>query len=182
MLDKYKMYDWIMPSIKNRSLSKIPENGEFNFRIEKAKQQFELLPVERDIIAKYVNEFLDGWGMKTIDNPHVKPKKTKKRRIDYSKINSESKEDIIWIKFTTDNYISVIGTSCDISFSNYAKSHTPVGIINQVLGQEWDEDDVLIFPLIGMPSNLYRSDIESGIGNYLIAKGVPILDYYSHNY
>ena len=26
------------------------------------------------------------------------------------------------------------------------------------------------------------SDIESGIGNYLIDNDVPILDYYSHNY
>lgn len=29
---------------------------------------------------------------------------------------------------------------------------------------------------------LNRSDIESGIGNYLISQGIPILDYYSHNY
>ncbi len=180
-----EMYDWIMPSIRNRSLSRKPENGEYNFRIEKAKQQLMLSPVDREEIVDYVNEFIVGLGMKRIDNPHVKPKAAEKRRFDYAKINPDSKDDIVWIKFSkrnNDDYISVIGTSCDIFFSDNAKNNTPAGIINQVLGLEWDEDDVLIFPLINMPKHLYRSDIESGIGNYLISKGVPILDYYSHNY
>lgn len=38
---------------------------------------------------------------------------------------------------------------------------------------------VLIFPLVNIPDGLDRSDIESGIGNYLISKNVPILDFYS---
>ena len=49
---------------------------------------------------------------------------------------------------------------------------------------EWDEGTVLVFPLINLKKlkDLDRSDIESGIGNYLIDNDVPILDYYSHNY
>lgn len=180
MQEKEKMYDWIIPSIRNRSLSKVPESGEYNFRIEKAKQQLKMNPVDKETIIGYVNEFLVGLKMQPIDDPHVKPKSTLKRRFDYTRINEASKQDIVWIKFTKSEYISVIGTSCDISFSEYAKNNTPAGIINQVLKQEWDEEDVLIFPLIGIPEHLYRSDIESGIGNYLISKGVPILDYYSH--
>lgn len=32
------------------------------------------------------------------------------------------------------------------------------------------------------PEGLQRGDIERGVGNYLISKNVPILDFYSHNY
>lgn len=177
------VFKWIMPSIKNRSLKDVPDDESvFNFRIEMARQQNRLPTVDREKIIEYVNEFLSAAGLEKINNPHVKPKASGKRRFEYSKINPESPQDIIWIKFTTDNYISVIGTSCDISFSDYARNNTPAGIINQILKKEWDEEDVLIFPLIGMPEHLYRSDFESGVGNYLISKGVPILDYYSHNY
>lgn len=174
-------YKYISPSIKNRSLSSVTTGG-YNFRLERAKQQSNIKAVDREVIIKYVNEFLDEMGMKKAINPHVRPKPGRIRRFEYSIINPESKEDIVWIKFTKDNYISVVGTSCDISFSEYAKKNTSAGIINQVLGKEWDESDVLIFPLIDIPDGLYRSDIESGIGNYLISKGVPILDYYSHNF
>lgn len=27
-----------------------------------------------------------------------------------------------------------------------------------------------------------RDELETAVGNYLIANGVPIIDYYSHNY
>ena len=176
------VFKWIMPSIKNQSLKTVADDGAFNFRIEVARQQMQLPTVDREKIIEYVNEFLEEAGMQRIDNPLVRPKDREKRRFDYAKINEISPQDIIWIKFTTDNYISVIGTSWDISFSEYAKNNTPAGIINKVLIKEWDEKDVLIFPLIGMPEYLYLSDIESGVGNYLISKGAPMLDYYSHNY
>ena len=176
------IYHWIMPSIRNRSLKELPKNGEYNFRIEKAREQLKMDPVDRDIIIGYVNEFLVGLNMQRVANPHYQPKEGELRRIDYSKINPDSKDDIVWIKFTKSNYISVIGTSCDISFSQNTINKTTAGIINQYFNQEWDEDDVLIFPLIGIPEHLFRSDIESGVGNYLISKGVPILDFYSHNY
>ncbi len=177
--------DWIFPSIKNRTFSKKSDTERYNFRIEKAKQQLKLEPVSRENIIEYVNEFLVGLGMEHVDNPRVKPKNREKRRFDYYEINPESKEDIVWIKFSKTekgDYISVIGTSCDISFSEKAKNETSAGIINQELEIEWDEKEVLIFPLRKIPDYLYRSDIESGIGNYLISKGVPILDYYSHNF
>ncbi len=174
-------YEMIMPSIKNRSvLSDSKEN--FNFRIEVARDQAKKKPVDKGSIIGYVNEFFKLLGMEPVDDPYVHPKATEKRRINYYEINPESKEDIVWIKFNTDGHISVVGTSCDISFSDYAKEHTAAGIINKALNKEWDEKEVLVFPLKGMPQNLFRSDIESGVGNYLISKQVPILDYYSHNY
>ncbi|AVK49458.1 hypothetical protein AXY43_16535 [Clostridium sp. MF28] len=181
-MDNKEYLKWIMPSIKNRTVSNDNLNGKLNFRIEKAKEQYQLPVVKRDDIIKYVKDFLYSMDMEIAFDPAIKPKKREKRRIDYSKINKESKEDIVWIKFTTENYISVIGTGCDIYFSDYAKNNTTAGLINQSLGLEWDDSEVLIFPLKNIKDGLYRSDIESGIGNYLISKGVPILDFYSHNY
>ena len=79
--------------------------------------------------------------------------------------------------------ISVIGTGCDIYFTEKTKEETSAGKINIFLGQNWDETSVLVFPLKDLDKSKYsRSDIESGIGNYLIANDVPLLDYYSHNY
>ena len=171
---------WIMLSIKNRSA--------FNsdFRVTKAKEQSEMEPVSKEKIVKHVNEFLQLIDIEAVSNPVVNLKNTEKRRIDYANIAQKNqlkdRADIVWIKFTTDGYISVIGTSCDISFSNKTKGKTSSGHIIEKLGKEWDDSLVLIFPLKNIPHNLNRSDIESGIGNYLISKKVPILDFYSHNY
>lgn len=181
-MDDKEYLKWIMPSIKNRTVSTDDINGNFNFRIEKAKEQNLLPVVKREDIIKYVNYFLFSIGMETSSDPFIKPKKRERRRIEYSKINKENKDDIVWIKFSNNNRISVIGTGCDISFTDYAKNNTTAGLINQSLGLEWDETEVLIFPLNKFKEGLNRSDIESGIGNYLISRGVPILDFYSHNY
>ncbi len=181
-MDNKEYLKWIMPSMKNRTVSTDNLNGKFNFRIEKAKEQYLLPVVGREDIIKYVKDFLSSMGMEISVDPVIKPKKREKRRIDYSKINKENKENIVWIKFTSNNYISVIGTGCDISFTDYAKNNTTAGLINQYLGLEWDDSEVLIFPLNNIQDGLNRSDIESGIGNYLISQGVPILDFYSHNY
>lgn len=175
---------WIMPSIKNRSLLVS------DFRYKKAEEQARMKTVEPTDIIDFVNEFLCKVGMKTTEDlgflPKIELSRKGIRQVSYAEIKKNSgindKRDIVWIKFTTDNYISVIGTGCDISFSEWARNNTTAGLINQHLNKEWDGSFVLIFPLKEIPDNLNRSDIESGIGNYLIHKGAPILDFYSHNY
>lgn len=93
------------------------------------------------------------------------------------------KENIVWMKFKLNGCISVIGAGGDIYFTPKTKERTSAGKINTYLNQKWDEESVLVFPLIGLEKSDYdRSDIESGIGNYLIANEIPILDFYSHNY
>lgn len=185
---------WIMPSMKNRSV----KNSEFRF--EKAMEQAAIakkmkdenkLPTLDDI-TDYVKDFLKRIGMKD----DVKPKTKKTNRI-YSDIWSENKQkgmveknDIVWIKVTKNGVIGVIGTSCDIflDFPNDKEKYSTSDKIVEYVSKEecegfsWDTERVLIFPLCNIPEGLNRSDIESGIGNYLIHKNVPILDYYSHNY
>lgn len=181
---------WIFPSIKNRSVDS--EDKLFNFRLEKAKEQYRQAcksTLDEKYLVECVNEFLDQLGMKKIMNPKIVLKNTESHRISYSDIRSEygnQKDDIVWIKLSVSEsgikMISVIGTSEDIFFTKNTKNKSSSGKINKKLKLEWVEDYVYIFPLLNIPEGLYRSDIESGIGNYLIDKGFPILDYYSHNY
>lgn len=184
---------WIAPSIRSCRVPRKLRNGDFCFRIEKAKEQLELAKrggdLDEEKLIGYVNEFLRSLGMRAEENPRVEVVSREQRgnrRISYPKpADGQNPDDIVWIKFSKGKsvrVVSVIGTSRDITFTDYAKENTAAGIINNALGLEWDEDHVLIFRLENIPQHLNRSDIESGIGNYLIANGIPILDYYSHNY
>ena len=76
----------------------------------------------------------------------------------------------------------VIPKARELRRFDYASYDTTSGKIISHLGESWDESYVFIFPLYNIPEELNRSDIESGIGNYLIANNIPIIDFYSHNY
>ena len=112
-------------------------------------------------------------------------------------------KDIVWMKFTKDGHLGVVAASFDIGFdipkddddfngqvSGVKKMPSSSGIIvydlfKKRLCEKWNESFVLIFPLIGIPvgkdgNPVDRRNYECGIGNYLIEKEVPILDYYSH--
>jgi len=92
------------------------------------------------------------------------------------------------MKFTEDGFLGVVATSNDINFDiplsqkEYNKNHNTSGIIIHYLNKKWNESFVLVFPLKKIPEKLKRGDVERGIGNYLIKKGVPILDFFSHRY
>lgn len=94
-----------------------------------------------------------------------------------------------------DGYLGVVATSNDVNFGyppseeSYNEKTTKnnwryntSGIIIHSLDKVWDTSFVLIFPLKNIPKGFDRGSIECGIGNYLIHNGVPILDFYSHNY
>lgn len=189
MIDNYIKY--IMPSIPHR---KIKDKNDFRVRmasIQKEiyeKQKENGTAASKEQIISYVNEFFQQLGILLPINFNnvVQLKKTESRRINYYQIQKDTKiknkNDIIWIKLNEDGCISVIGTGCDIYFTDKVKKDTSSGRINSLIGEKWNENEVLIFPLVKIPEGLNRSDVESGVGNYLISKGVPILDYYSHNY
>lgn len=171
-----------------------------NPRTEKAGEQATLKPVSVEVICSHVNDLLKSIGMKIIESPIVK----QPCEIDYEKIHAEygttGKTDIVWMKFTKDQYLGVVASGNDVNFDmpsselqyneeewnskryGYIWKYTTSGILIHQLGKEWDTSFVLVFPLVDIPSGKNRFDIERAIGNYLIAKGVPILDFYSHNY
>ncbi|MGC6173957.1 hypothetical protein [Lacrimispora sp. 38-1] len=107
-------------------------------------------------------------------------------------ISKDNYEYTYAMKFTTDGYLGVVAASDDINFGipnnsleynekkpNNKWKYNTSGIIIHRLGKVWDENFVLVFPLPNIGDG-ERSDIECGVGNYLISKGVPILNYYSH--
>lgn len=69
-------------------------------------------------------------------------------------------------------------------------TYNTAGILLHHLAKTWDTSFVLLFPLSPKSTNpnphfdpnRRDTDYERAIGNYLIKKGVPIIDFYSHNY
>lgn len=179
-------------------------HGKSYVRYNEAKKQAESKATDKETIIKYTLDYLNRVGIKTTGNPKYENPK----RIDYDKIQEEfqlnDRGDLVWMKFTKDGYLGVVAVSDDVNFdmpedcSEYDKTqivynsykkrtekdwvHNSAGIIVHKLGKEWDEAFVLIFPLRELPDDYTRSDVETAIGNMLIEKNVPILDFYSHMY
>lgn len=112
-MNNEKYLKWIMPSIKNRTVPQGIKNEQFNFRVKMAEVQLKLYEEERKKwcnehpelseqdwkdehkkeIVNYVNDFLSSiMNMEEVENPYIKPKNTKGRRIEYSKINPIKKK------------------------------------------------------------------------------------------
>lgn len=167
---------------------------ESQFRFSRAQEEAQKEVVSVKKIINYVNEFLIKIGVPQVLNP-----KMNLNEINYDKIKKEyqlaDERDLLWIKFTADGFIGVIAQSNDINFdfppsadvyNKKAKGRNWIyntsGIIVHKLNKEWDKSFVLVFPLKIKNTKYSRHEIETAVGNYLIDKGVPILDYYSHNY
>lgn len=88
-------------------------------------------------------------------------------------------KNILWFKFTKEGYLGVVAKGQDINFdyNNFSGQ-----CINSV-SMAWDESFVFVFPLTNdILGSREPDEIENAVGNYLRAKGVPIIDFYSHNY
>lgn len=171
-----------------------------NLRFKKAEEQASMAPVPIPEVIRLVNEFLCQMGMSTCENPilHLGPDHC----VDYKKIKEDHQlrdvKNIVWMKSTNDGFLGVVAVSNDIGFDipksrddyNATKQYssctkwlyTTAGIIIHHLGKQWDDSFALVFPLKNFPGGFDSHNIETGIGNYLIAHNVSILDFYSHNY
>lgn len=170
-------------------------------RFLKAEEQLEIPPVSIKNIITWTNEFIKECDIKVmeIENQVFTKdisieefnKSTKER---YSLTNAQ---DIIWMKFANTGHLGVVACSNDVNFDippdaeSYDEccsagkwKYNTAGIILHYLHVEWDKSFFLVFPLKGLEGGKKgkkrRHQIETGVGNYLIRKSVPILDYYSH--
>ena len=170
-------------------------------RYKKAKEQFDEKTKTLQEIFDYTKECLISLGldttkMKIIDDIKMFPPYDKNF---YEKIKDsfslDDERDIVWMKFTKKKgHIGVVATSNDINFDmpqdlcDYDKKkdngkwlYNFSGVLVKYLEEEWNEEYVFVFPLAKQTNHPYtRHMVEKEIGNYLIDKGVPILDYYSH--
>lgn len=154
-------------------------------RLDKAEDEAkkDVYPLEK--ITTIVIEFLEKVGcenpvsleIKNIADfltPRIRSRKYNQLK---EKYDLNNRKHLVWMKFTTDGYIGVVAASDDINFD---MDNTSGKIIDH-LNKNWNQDFVLVFPLSNI-GDKERSDIECGIGNYLIDKDVLILDFYSHQY
>ena len=104
-----------------------------------------------------------------------------------AKFDLERVSDLLWFKFTDKGHLVVVAKSCDINW-DYGKT---CGQLVHSVGKKFDNSFIFVFPLTkemirtkADPHSKYRKyttgDLECAVGNYLIEKGVPIIDYYSH--
>jgi hypothetical protein len=176
-----------------------------------------LSPVSIDCIIKCTNKFLEknyivripqvqdpiiGFYKGKVHNEEyvdMSPDNKEIRKIHYDVIKKcnklNNKKHIVWMNFTTDHFLGVVGAGCDVGFGmppskehyddkkkNGKYIYSTAGVIVHYLGQKFDRSHVLLFPLANIDNFKRRGQIECGIGEYLISKGVPILDYKSHIY
>ena len=90
--------------------------------------------------------------------------------------NLNRQSDIVWLRFTNDGYLGVVGSSNDINYDKDTNSYKLV----KYVGCEWDENCIIIVPIPGINNHEERELCEKIIGNYLIDNKIPIIDYYSH--
>ena len=169
-------------------------HGNSRDRFEKARLESEKAVVSIEEIINHVNDFFSIIGITKVKNPIMSPDNINYKELK-DKYELEDKKDILWMKFTQEGYLGVIAQGSDINLDipnskeeyNRKKQdgswlHTTSGILIHSLGMCWDTSYVLVFPLHREGCTYDRRDIETAVGNYLINRGVPILDYYSHNY
>lgn len=98
----------------------------------------------------------------------------------------ERVSDLLWMKFTHKGHLAVVAKGCDINFDE----DSSCGTLVRMIGDSFDKF-VFVFPLTqemisakDFPNSLERrystAELELAVGNYLIDKGVPIIDYFSH--
>lgn len=117
-----------------------------------------------------------------------KASKIKCEEVDYSKmpVDKERKRtSLIFIQFTENGHIAVVGAGEDISFSyNYA-----TGSILKEIGEEWDKEELIVITIEDLESvglknvtNVLRcrNGMENYVGDYLVTHGFPVLNNDQH--
>lgn len=173
--------------------SSVRYNPDSSSRIEKARQQAKMTTVPVETIAKYTNEYLAALGVEPVkkpkfDTPVDATDQELKKFLKTTLYETVHERDLIWMKFTSDGFLGVVAASTDVNFYIPSGEETDLrdwntaGLIVHSLAKSWDRSFILAFPLLGIPADLQCGGIEAGIGNYLIMRSVPILDFYSHRF
>lgn len=119
-------------------------------------------------------------------------------KIDYEQISKKygtnGEGHIIWVQFASSGHVAVVGAGKDIGFPKNENKGT-WSILSKISSVEWDRSEVIIIPVRELDKDSYglknihkhgnnilkcRNGVEHCIGEYLIKKDVPILNYYQH--
>ena len=152
--------------------------SDMEYRKEVAMWQAQGPAIDGSKIKEYIIEYLNKTGHK-YSRVHV----SNTWNIDYAKFAQMTKindpSHIIWLKFTKKGHVVVVGAGNDINQEGEKSS-----ALLKAAGEEWDMEKVFVIPIKGLKGKGHhqeeRNAVERGIGDYLISKGVPIIDFYSH--
>lgn len=163
-------------------------------RVIKAQEKLDKIVPQKSKVRKILSKCLKEKGISgeviTI-NPLLE-------KIDYKKISetygTNGEGHIIWVQFVISGHVAVVGAGKDIGFPKNENRGTWM-ILSKLSNVEWDRTEVVIIPIRELDMNSYglkyihkhgnnilkcRNGVEHCIGEYLIEKGVPILNYYQH--
>ena len=155
--------------------------------IEKRKAEVHNQLKKNMILIEDVKEVLLENNYTVISNDKV----TKKGYpyINYSDVEEKyqlnNKSHIVWIKFGKKRYVGVVGAGADIN-RFWSNKNTSGKFVIDEANLEWDKEKILIIPIKGLPKECKghktkeRNEFERKIGQLLIDKDIPIIDYYSH--
>lgn len=158
-----------------------------NFRVDRIASKPEMLDkdiipiIDNGIVVRDNNWSSPHWNGKTYD------RYDKKYDVIKEKFDLERVSDVLWLKFTDKGHLAVVAKSCDINWD----SEQSCGLLVQEIEESFDTSFVFVFPLTRQmirtkaePNSFYRKysseELECAVGNYLISKGVPVIDYFSH--
>ena len=168
----------------------MPIKPTWNERVKKGQDELKKTAVEKSEVLGIISECLKKKG---IDGEALLIEPASKN-IDYKKIMDTYKTNgeghIVWVQFVNSGHVAVVGAGKDIGFPKNEIKGT-WSILSKLSDVEWDTKNLIIVPVKGLDNksnglknvkNILkcRNGVEHCIGEYLIEKKVPILNYYSH--
>ena len=166
----------------------------FDTRVEEGKSEFNKPIIEKSEILEILSNCLKEKGI----SGEILFINLTSEKIDYEQISKDHGTNgtghIIWLQFSNSGHVAVVGAGKDIGFSRNENKGT-WSILSKIPHVEWNKEEVIIIPVRGLDKDSYglknvhkhgnnilrcRNGVEHCIGEYLINKGVPILNYYQH--
>ena len=176
----------------------MPKKFNLKERVDEARKQLEKETKTLDEIKTILSECLEEKrisGEIITTNPSL-------TKINYEEIRTKYDTNgaghLIWIQFTQSGHVAVVGAGKDIGFPKNPSRGTAL-ILSKIKEEkpeaEWDTNKVILIPIKGLDRESYglknihkhgnnvlkcRNGVEHCIGEYLIKKGVPVLNLYQH--
>lgn len=180
IVDIYSRHRWDAPYAEDykSSVHFADKYSENRYRFHKAQDEVTDVPPTKDKVRSVCGDFFAKAEI------HVTIIKSAPAGVAY--------RNSIWIKFLETGHIGVVGlglVNFDIppSDAEYDEKNedgswkwNPSGILVHQLGHSWDESGVLVLQINDVLEECTLEQIKRALGNWMIVKGLHIVDHYNH--
>ena len=127
------------------------------------------------------------WISEFSQSEHRYTKVDRKYRKIEEKFELDSFTDIVWVVFTENGFVKVVGKGADLFQTTKTNDQGEIALrtAEKLVRFVHDKSNLtcaIIIPVNRKKLKFSTEKVELGLGNYLISKGVAIIDYFSHNY